>query len=160
MTIGERIKTIREFRKMTQRELGIAIGYDDKTARARISQYEINYRIPKDETLILLANALNISVHAIQNYSLTSSTEIMKYLFWLDEKMERKGVYLYQTEARKINMQINVAANDKPKIGIHLDYSELDKHLLEWYLHKEQLANSEISEQDYFEWIINYPHEK
>jgi Helix-turn-helix. len=159
MTIGERIKAIREFRKMTQRELGIAIGYDDKTARARISQYEINYRIPKDETLILIADALNISVSTIQNYSLASSTEIMKYLFWLDEKMERKGVYLYQIEAHKISIQINAAVNDKPKIGINLDYAELDKHLHEWFLHKEQLANSEISEQDYFEWIISYPHE-
>ena len=159
MTIGERIKTIREFREMTQRELGIAIGYDDKTARARISQYEINYRIPKDETLILLAEALNINVHAIANYSLTSSTDVMEYLFWLDEKMKRKGVFLYKIEKGKANLQINITINDNPKIEMNLDYEELDMRLYEWYLRKEQLANSEISEQDYFEWIINYPHE-
>ena len=159
MTIGERIKTIREFRKMTQRELGIAIGYDDKTARARISQYEINYRIPKDETLILLANALSINVNAIQNYSLASSTEIMEYLFWLDEKMERKGVFLYQTEAKTINIQIHTADNDKPKIGINLDYTGLEMKLREWYIRKEQLAKGDLSEQNYFEWIIGYPYE-
>ena len=157
MTIGERIKIIREFRGLTQKELGLAIGYDDKTARARISQYEINYRIPKDETLILLANALSINVHAIQNYSLASTSDIMEYLFWLDEKMERKGVYLYQTEEEKINLQIH-ATNDNPRTEISLNYAGLDNQLNEWYQKKSQLANGEISEYDYFEWIISYPH--
>jgi len=159
MTIGERIKKIREFRKLSQRALGIAIGYDEKTARARISQYEINNRTPSIETAMLLANALNINVNSIQNYSLDSSNEIMKYLFWLDEKMGRKGVRLYQTDANAINLQMRTPTDDMPMVGINIDYEGLETKLYDWHIRKEQLAKGELSAQNYFEWIIGYPHE-
>ena len=40
MTIGERIKKIRVFRKMTMDELGGALGFEGKNMSVRISQYE------------------------------------------------------------------------------------------------------------------------
>ena len=47
MTVGEKIKFIRNFRGMTQKELGVGIGFDEKGADNRIAQYETNYRVPK-----------------------------------------------------------------------------------------------------------------
>ena len=44
MTIGKKIKFVRKFRKMTQQELGVAIGLDEKGAANRIAQYECDYR--------------------------------------------------------------------------------------------------------------------
>ena len=49
MTVGEKIKKIRTFRGMTQKELGLAIGFEEKGADNRIAQYETNYRVPKRE---------------------------------------------------------------------------------------------------------------
>ena len=47
MTVGEKIKKIRTFRGITQKELGLAVGFEEKGADNRIAQYETNYRVPK-----------------------------------------------------------------------------------------------------------------
>ena len=44
MAIGERIRYIRNLRNMTQKWLGMAIGFDEKTADVRIAQYESGTR--------------------------------------------------------------------------------------------------------------------
>ena len=51
MTVGEKIKKIRTFRGMTQKELGLAIGFEEKGADNRIAQYETNYRVPNNPTI-------------------------------------------------------------------------------------------------------------
>lgn len=158
MTIGERIKIIREFRGLSQKELGVAIGYDEKSARARISQYEISNRVPKKETMILIAKVLNINLHAISDYTLESSTDVMEYLFWLDEKMNRKGIALYKSEPAILNLQILETQSDKPKITINFNNAELNEYLSEWFLRKNQLNNGDITESEYFEWIIGFPY--
>ena len=40
MAVGDRIKRARNLRGMTQKELGIAIGFEEKSADIRIAQYE------------------------------------------------------------------------------------------------------------------------
>jgi len=157
MNIGERIKAIREFRGLTQYELGLALGFDEKVARARISQYEINYRTPKDDTLLLLANALNINVNTIKSYTLDTAVDVMVYLFWLDEKMKRKGVEFIKTGLLKADMQIHTAGYEKEKIGLFLNYDGVENYLHEWYTQKENLENGNISDREYFEWLIGWP---
>ncbi len=49
MAVGDRIKRARNLRGMTQKELGIAIGFEEKSADIRIAQYESNTRTPKEE---------------------------------------------------------------------------------------------------------------
>ena len=48
MAIGDRIKRARNFRGMTQKELGMAVGLDEKSADIRIAQYESGTRTPKE----------------------------------------------------------------------------------------------------------------
>ena len=48
MAVGDRIKRIRNFRKMTMKELGMAVGFDENSADVRIAQYENNSRKPKE----------------------------------------------------------------------------------------------------------------
>ena len=50
MVLGERIKRIRTFRGLTQRELGLKLGYEERNADVRIAQYESSYRVPKKDT--------------------------------------------------------------------------------------------------------------
>lgn len=48
-SFGQRLKLIRKLRKLTQRELGILMGYPDNSADVRIAQYELHYRVPKKQ---------------------------------------------------------------------------------------------------------------
>ena len=61
MAVGDRIKRVRNFRKMTMKELGMAVGFDENSADVRIAQYENNSRKPKDELLKKIAAALDVS---------------------------------------------------------------------------------------------------
>ena len=54
MNIGEKIKRIRQHRRMTQKELGELV---DLSAN-RIAQYEMGYRVPKKPLLNQIAEAL------------------------------------------------------------------------------------------------------
>ena len=44
MAVGDRIKRVRQFRGLTQKELGKLVGFDEQTADIRIAQYESNTR--------------------------------------------------------------------------------------------------------------------
>ena len=70
MTIGERIKKIRVFRKMTMDELGGALGFEGKNMSVRISQYETGAHIPGEDMILKLADALHCNYKAISDYSL------------------------------------------------------------------------------------------
>lgn len=61
MTIGERIKEARKFRKMTQKQLAEAAD----VATGTIQQYELGKREPRYEILIRICQALNISILAL-----------------------------------------------------------------------------------------------
>ena len=49
MAIGERIRFFRNLRGMTQKLLGIQVGFPEKTADIRIAQYESGTRTPKED---------------------------------------------------------------------------------------------------------------
>ena len=61
MVLGERIKRIRTFRDLTQRELGLKLGYEERNADVRIAQYESSYRIPKKDTLMEISRILDVN---------------------------------------------------------------------------------------------------
>ena len=42
-------------------------------------------------------------------------------------------------------------------VGMWIDYGLVNEFLREWCLRKEQLKSGEISEDEYFEWKINWP---
>ena len=48
MTIGEKIKRIRKFRKMTQKELAVQIGLGENGGHSMV-QYESGFRVPKKD---------------------------------------------------------------------------------------------------------------
>ena len=62
MKLGARIRKIRMFRNITQKELGRRLGYGENSADVRIAQYESGQRTPKQETLIRIAEILEVDV--------------------------------------------------------------------------------------------------
>ena len=65
MAIGERIHFFRTLRGMTQKYLGVRLGFDEKSADVRIAQYESGTRSPKDNYIALLADTLGVSPLAL-----------------------------------------------------------------------------------------------
>lgn len=64
-TIGAKIKKIREYRGLTQKQLGVLCGFTESTADVRIAQYEKNKKTPREKALKNLCKALNIDESAL-----------------------------------------------------------------------------------------------
>ena len=65
MAIGERIHFFRLLRGMTQKYLGMARGFPEKSADVRLAQYETGSRTPKADLTAALARVLDVSPHAL-----------------------------------------------------------------------------------------------
>lgn len=59
MTTGERIQKARKAKKLSQRELGEMLG----VSGSMVGQYENGLRKPKYETLVKIANCLDVTAH-------------------------------------------------------------------------------------------------
>lgn len=166
MILGERIKRIRTFRRLTQRELGLKLGYEERNADVRVAQYESGYRVPKKDTLMEIARILNVNYINFIIEAPGCAEDIMQTFFWLDED-NRNTFHLFQLirNPSKCNASDDksVRYNDSDEwpahapVGMWIDYGLVNEFLREWCLRKEQLKSGEISEDEYFEWKINWP---
>ena len=86
MAVGDRIKRVRNFRGMTMKELGMAVGFDEKSADVRIAQYENNSRKPKEELMQKIAAALDVSVAYLEDPTMNDAEGILHALFELDDQ--------------------------------------------------------------------------
>ena len=149
MAIGDRIKRSRNFRGMTQKELGMAVGLDEKSADIRIAQYESGTRTPKEDLLKKIAEVLDVNYRSLYESSLYAAEDIMYALFELDEHYPRTSIYEVQ----------DTSDPDSPEIHMALSFRNhlLDGFLKEWQLRKQQLSAGEISKEEYQEWKYGWP---
>ena len=91
MKLGARIRKIRMFRNITQKELGRRLGYGESSADVRIAQCESGQRTPKQETLIRIAEILEVDVRNFLSPGIATMDELMETLFWMDE--ENRGLF-------------------------------------------------------------------
>ena len=82
-SIGQRLKLIRRFRRLTQKELGLLMGYSEKTADVRIAQYEKNARTPNAETTAKLAEVLKVSPAVFSPTICASREDLLQSMYWL-----------------------------------------------------------------------------
>ena len=149
MSIGERIKKARVFRGMTQKELGIAVGFNEKNADVRIAQYESNTRRPKDNLLYKMADVLDVGFFALYEPRQYNAESIMYSLF--DQGNDPMRV---QLEAVLITDGLQ---RPQKRIAIIYNYDHLDEYLREWKLRREQVLNHTITVKEYTEWVVNWP---
>ena len=165
MTIGERIKKIRVFRKMTMDELGGALGFEGKNMSVRISQYETGARIPGEDMILKLADALHCNYKAISDYSLGAAEDIIETLFWLEEEYTAPGNLIHLTAmtpaksseaARPTYNEDDYDSTGSP-VALTFEYGLVNDFLSEWCEMKTKLNSGEISPNEYFEWKITWP---
>jgi len=145
MAIGERIRYIRNLRGMTQKYLGMAIGFDEKTADVRMAQYESGTRTPKAKMIADLANVLGVTPQALTVPDIGGYTSLAHTLFALED--------LYGFKMNNIDGELCLTL-DKSKGMTYLSMFDL---FTAWQQEAEKLKRGEITTDEYNTWRYNYP---
>ena len=145
MAIGERIKFIRNIRGMTQKWLGMAIGFDEKTADIRIAQYESGTRTPKEKYVTGLAHALDVQPQALDLPDIDSYIGLAHTLFALED------IYGFYPDSIDGELCIRL---DKTR---GTTYSQMFDILNAWQIEYTKLKNDEINKEEYDNWRYRYP---
>ena len=141
MTTGKKIKRIRLLRGLTQRELGIAAGLHPYIADTRISQYEIDDRVPKKELLEKIAIALGVSVLSLQPFVAgTSDADIMLCLMDIEDEWGSRML---------------LDSSKQGKSGIFLKVPRISKILDEWLSKRKSVEEGTLSPDDYLAWKLD-----
>lgn len=148
MNLGNKIKRVRTFRGMTQRELGMKLGYKEHSADVRVAQYESGYRVPKNSTLVQMAEILNINPIHFMGVDSGCAEDLILMFIWFDED-NRNTFQLFQLSPDQCGISYD-------SVGIWIDYDSVNNFMHEWCMKKIQLKTMQISEDEYFEWKINY----
>ena len=145
MAIGERIRYFRTVRGMTQKYLGLAVGFPEKTADVRIAQYETGNRTPKAEITAELAKVLMVSPAALDVPDLDTGTGLMQTLFALED------IYGLTVEEADGDVCLRV---DRTKGA---DAGKLHDMLAAWQAVRKKLQAGTIDQTTYDHWRHFYP---
>ena len=85
MAIGERIHFFRLLLGMTQKYLGTAVGFPERSADVRLAQYETGSRKPKADLTAALAQVLDVSPQALDVPDIDSQIGLMHTFFTLED---------------------------------------------------------------------------
>ena len=145
MAIGERIRFFRNLKGMTQKYLGMQVGFPEKTADIRMAQYESGSRTPKADLTNNLANVFDISTSALTVPDIDSYNGLMHTLFTLED--------LYGFRIGKLDDELCIRL-DK---GMGTNYLTMFDMFSAWQQQAEKFKNGEITKEEYDNWRYNYP---
>lgn len=147
MAIGERIRYIRKKHNMTQKYLGLQLGFGEKNADSRVAQYENGRREPKSDMLKEIAGVLQVSTLALDSPNLDDHIRLMHTLFAIED--------IYGLTIDRINGKLCLVPDESRPECFTCLYGCLN----EWNEIKEKLKNGEITEGQYDKWRYNYPED-
>lgn len=145
MAIGERIRFFRNLKGMTQKFLGVKVGFPEKTADIRLAQYESGTRTPKSDLTEALADALGVSTMALNVPDIDTDLGFMHTLFALED--------IYGLKIDKLDDEICIRL-DKNR---GTSYISLLERFTAWQKEAEKYRNGEISKEEYDRWRYTYP---
>ena len=136
---GARIAYVRQFRHMTQEELGEKIEMSPGRRRNRICRYERGTRNPKDDRVEKMAEVLEINEAMIKSYDFKDPMDIVYILLWLEDVSPD-----YILKSSGAESFVNKTSTC------------IKKALKEWQSVKNKLKKGEISETEYTEWKLTH----
>lgn len=145
MAIGERIRFIRNLRGVTQKRLGMAIGFSEKTADVRVAQYESGTRTPKERIINEISQVLEVSRRALTVPDIDTYYGLMHTLFAIED--------IYGLEIGSIDGRLCLTL-DKSK---NETYTAMFDMWSAWQKETEKLKNGEITKEEYDTWRYTYP---
>jgi len=144
MTFGDRIRYFRRRIGMTQRELGLAMGFSPLTAEVRVSQYENGSRRPKPGALAMLASVFGVTPAAMEVPDIEDGAKLMQTLFAMEDRYALKPIRIYGETF------LCVDTLDP----FHVD--QLNGMLDEWQEQLARMERNEITQEEYDFWRYNY----
>ena len=144
MSIGENIKKIRNMRGMTQKELGMAVGFGEDSASPRIAQYETGSRTPRAALLKKIADTLQVDVKSIAVLTGFNKMDIIYRLFLLEDHFP------------EMRLERNSQTGE---IVINLHNKELNGFLPAWDAMRKKREQGLITEEEYLNWKYGVPME-
>lgn len=145
MAIGERIRYFRNQQGMTQKYLGMRMGFPEKSADVRMAQYESGARTPKADLTAALAHELDVSPQALDVPDIDSYTGLMHTLFTLED------VYGLTVEGENGDIRLRV------DVFKGKDAAHLHGMLCAWAQEAAKLKAGEITQEEYDRWRHYYP---
>ena len=144
MAIGERIRYIRNLRGMTQKYLGMAIGFNEKTSEVRMAQYEAGARTPKEKMIADFAHFLEVSPHALTVPDISSYIGLAHTLFTLED--------LYGFKIKNLDGELCLTLDRHSR-----SFSSMFDIFSAWSKEYDKLQSGEITEEEYNTWRYTYP---
>lgn len=145
MAIGERIRFLRNLRGMTQKYLGMTIGFSESTAEVRMAQYENGARTPKEKMVADFANELDVSPHALTVPDIDTDIGLMHTLFTLEDL---RGLTIGEIDG-EVCLRL-----DKSK---GMTYVGMLDMFMAWQKEAAKFKAGEITKEEYDQWRYNYP---
>jgi hypothetical protein len=130
---------------MTQKYLGMMVGFDEKTADVRMAQYESGTRTPKEKLVNDLAAALEVSSKALDVPEIDSYVGIMHTLFTLED--------LYGLKINSIDGELCLTLDKSMKTT----YLSMFDMFSAWQQEARKLKVGETNKEEYDTWRYNYP---
>lgn len=126
MTTGQRIKLARKSAGLTQKELGQKLGITYQT----VAQWENNLRNPKHETLMRIAEALDITIDYLWGFTDSSDTRIATQgdIDKFDGELVYTAENLSQSEREMVEKFKRLPLDERMRISAIIDY-EFEKTL-------------------------------
>lgn len=145
MAIGERIRFIRNLRGFTQKWLGAAVGFPEKTADIRMAQYESGSRTPKEDFVQAVADVLEVSPLALKVPDIDSNLGFIHTLFAIED--------LHGCNVEEIDGQVHLVFDvKKPSTD-----PQIFQMLMSWSKQAEKFRNGEMTKEQYDQWRYTYP---
>ena len=141
----ERGTLLSQFPSMTQKYLGMLLGFPEKSADVWLAQYETGVRTPKADLTASLANALDVSPQALAVPDIDSYIGLMHTLFTLEDIY---GLHIDEADG-EICLKVDVRKNK--------DAAHLHEMLCAWRQAAAMLKAGEITQEDYDRWRYKYP---
>jgi transcriptional regulator with XRE-family HTH domain len=152
---------------MTQKELGIALGFDPGSADIRVSQYESdNRKAIKEPMLRQMAEIFKVSYNALKAYEFDNPIDVMESFFWFEEEFPLQiALFEFQTDKDidkpilNIPAGINGEAIESP-IAVMFALPEYRRCFKEWQQKKRDYHNGVITKEEYVEWKLQWDYKE
>ena len=85
ITFGEKLRYLRRKNNLTQKQLGMAVGFSENTADVQIAQYESNARAPKEGLIRKFSIVFGVPKEIFTVPVLSDPKEYTAAFFWMNE---------------------------------------------------------------------------
>ena len=141
MNIGQKIKKRRTFLGLTQKDLGMRLGFPESNADIRIAQYESGARIPKLNLLSEFANVLDVPLFYFTANSFDSIKDVFNVIFSLEEECG--------FTVNRINNRLCLVLEGSDDV---LQNEEILSFLSLWHEKLASFKNGIITKEEYDSW--------